>query len=195
MLLFWQLIHDSHNIQYKINNSAYCKGVHPVAASTPVRMYPKDTVDEFYPNNIPNFLGHAPLHPDVVPLLTEEQERERGRVYQRSYSQQHREQGQAYQLSYNQSKAKQCSFSDCKKQGQFKGICAKHHKEKRGRCQKIISVLLLNVKNTKQVVVGECALYIAHCTEYRVVHRVRVILLEALQNYVHDSHHIPYGSN
>ena len=39
-------------------------------------------------------------------------------------------------------------------------------KKKGGRCQKILSVLLLNVKNTKQVIVGECALYIAQSTEW-----------------------------
>ena len=59
--------------QYYIKNSPYCNAVHPVVALTPFRVYPKDTV-EFYPSNIPDFLARAsPHHPDVVPLLTEEQ--------------------------------------------------------------------------------------------------------------------------
>ena len=66
----------SQYTQYYIEGSAYCKALHPVVASTPVRVYPKDTV-EFYPNNIPDFLANAKPHPSVVPLLTEEEKRER----------------------------------------------------------------------------------------------------------------------
>ena len=34
----------SQYTRYKIKNSPYCDGVHPAVASTPVRVYPKDTV-------------------------------------------------------------------------------------------------------------------------------------------------------
>ena len=106
----------SQYTQYYIEGSAYCKAVHPVVASTPVRVYPKDTV-EFYPNNIPDFLAKAKAHPSVVPLLTEEQKRERKLAYQRTY---------------NQSDARQCTFRDCDRQGRFSGMCSKHHQENGG---------------------------------------------------------------
>ena len=77
--------------QYKIKNSPYCDAMHLVVASTPVKVYPKDTV-EFYPDSIPNFLAHAPPHPNVVPLLTAEQTREHKQAL--------------LDQSYNQSKAR-----------------------------------------------------------------------------------------
>ena len=74
----------SQYTQHYIESSPYCKAVHPVVASTPVRVYPKDTV-EFYPNNIPDFLANAKPHRSVVPLLTAEEALERGRTRKRSY--------------------------------------------------------------------------------------------------------------
>ena len=34
----------------------------------------------FYPNNVPVFLAHAPPHPNVVPLRTKEQKQERKHI-------------------------------------------------------------------------------------------------------------------
>ena len=41
----------------------------------------------FYPNNVPDFLAHAPPHPNVVPLLTAEQTREHKQALDQSYNQ------------------------------------------------------------------------------------------------------------
>ena len=107
----------SQYTQYYIKDSVYCDAVHPVVASTPGRVYPKDTV-EFYPNNIPDFLAKAKAHPSIVPLLTKEEKLERSRAYQRSY---------------NQSDANRCSFSDkhCNKQQQqgCNKMCREHYRQ------------------------------------------------------------------
>ena len=103
--------------QYYIEGSAYCKAVHPVVASTPVRVYPKDTV-EFYPNNIPHFLAKAKAHPIVVPLLTKEEKLEHKRANQRSYY---------------QSEANRCKFSNehCNKRKRWRcnGMCREHYRQ------------------------------------------------------------------
>ena len=55
--------------------------VNPVKSPFIVPVFVKDTV-EFPANLIPHFLANAPHHPTVVPLLTEEQKRERRLAYQ-----------------------------------------------------------------------------------------------------------------
>ena len=107
----------SQYTQYYIKGSPYCKALHPVVASTPVRVYPKDTV-EFYPNNIPDFLANAKPHPSVVPLLTEELKRERKLAYGRNYY---------------QSEANRYTFSNehCNKRKRWRcnGMCREHYRQ------------------------------------------------------------------
>ena len=105
----------SQYTQYYIEGSAYCKAVHPVVASTPVRVYPKDTV-EFYPNNIPDFLANAKPHRSVVPLLTAEEALERGRTRKRSYQKNNR---------------RLCCIRDCNKREQWRcnKMCIEHYRQ------------------------------------------------------------------
>ena len=122
----------SQYTQYYIKDSVYCDAVHPVVASTPVRVYPKDTV-EFYPNNIPDFLAKAKAHPSIVPLLTKEEKLERSRAYQRSYHEANRERERVYHQSYSKSEANRCTFSQeyCnkRKQSRCNGMCIEHYRQ------------------------------------------------------------------
>ena len=90
----------------------------------------------------------------VVPLLTEEEKLERSRAYQQSHA---------------QSKARQCSFSDCERQGNFNGMCAKHHKEKRGEMPKRTLCFIVECeKHYATDCLGMChSHYTNWCTEFK----------------------------
>ena len=133
--------------------------VNPVKSPFIVPVFAKDTV-VFPFNLIPHFLANAPHHPTVVPLLTVEQKRERGRAYQRSYAQQHREQ----QRSYRKSKANQCSFSDCERQGNYNGMCSKHHQETGGELPK--NCFCFIVECEKQYATGCLGMCKSHYTDW-----------------------------
>ena len=97
----------------------YTGYVNPAVSPSIVPVYAEDTVES--PTNvILDFLANAPPHPtSVVPLLTEEQKRERRREWQ--------------QRSYQRSEANQCSFSkeNCKKLKTWRcnGMCWKYYKQ------------------------------------------------------------------
>ena len=129
----------------------YTGYVKPVTSSSIVKVFGEDTVG-FPANAVPDFIANAPHHPSVVPLLTEEQKLERGRAYQRSYSEANRERGRAYQRSYSEanrergrayqriynqsyskSEANRCTFSQeyCnkRKQSRCNGMCIEHYRQ------------------------------------------------------------------